>query len=262
MKSMNKLDVIEKINRNEMTLSFSSLKEFAKSPLHFIKYKTEEKEQTQAMKIGKAFHVAILEPDKFNTEYSVLLTDMLPFPDKDFRNTENKKAKEQFILESANKTILTEAEYSDIKQYCNIINLNQISKSLLSKVTKTEVKIEYTFNGLNFIGYIDGTGSGLIVDLKKCADASPSTIKRTYFKDKWNLQGYLYCHAIDDFAAFYNIAVDLESVTVVSYSSETKEKSYNELLRLTDAFKRCVDGNLWESGYEFWCENEKGIYTI
>lgn len=261
---MNREDLIQKLQKNEIVLSFSSLKEFSKSPLHFVKYKTEEKEQTQAMKIGKAFHSAILEPDKFNAEYSVLLQESLPFPDKDFRNSENKKAKESIIneCEQSGKIVLQESEYIELKQYCNIINSNQISKSFLNKITKTEVKIEYTFNGLNFVGYIDGIGSGLLLDLKKCADATPKAAIRASYSNMWNLQGYLYSHAIDEFSTFYNIAVDLESVTVLSYSADSKEKAYKELIRLTEAYKRCLDGNLWESGYEFWSDSEKGIYIV
>ncbi|MCC6256213.1 MAG: PD-(D/E)XK nuclease-like domain-containing protein [Ignavibacteriaceae bacterium] len=261
---MSKEELIRKLQKNEIVLSFSSLKEFAKSPRHFVKYKTEEKKQTQAMKIGKAFHCMILEPLKFDELYIVNFQHEMPFPNKDLRNAENKKAKEVLLKEAkeAGKELLTETEYEELKTYQRIINDNQISKSLLNKITKTEVKIEYVFNGLNFIGYIDAIGNGMILDLKKCADATPKVAIRTSFQNLWNLQGCLYTFAIDEFMTFYNIAVDLESVTVLNYSSEAKEAGFNQLQKLTDNFKKCIDGNLWDSGYEFWADNQKGMYTI
>ena len=62
---------IDSIMQGKAALSFSSLKAFRQSPKHFYNYKFD-KETTKAMTEGKMFHLAILEPEKFKSEYWVL----------------------------------------------------------------------------------------------------------------------------------------------------------------------------------------------
>ena len=49
---MNYQELIKKIKSKDITLSFSSLKQFAKSPEHFIRYKLEKFLPTPAMIFG------------------------------------------------------------------------------------------------------------------------------------------------------------------------------------------------------------------
>ena len=59
-------------NKEYYPLSFSSIKNFATSPAHFIAYKNREQHETPAMRFGTAVHKAILEPFDFIKEYKVL----------------------------------------------------------------------------------------------------------------------------------------------------------------------------------------------
>lgn len=45
-------EIIDKLQSGEMVLSFSAIKEFAKSPAHFMAYKLGDKKQTAPMKKG------------------------------------------------------------------------------------------------------------------------------------------------------------------------------------------------------------------
>ena len=54
-----------------LPLSFSSVKEFAKSPNHFLAYKNKTRTATSAMTRGSALHTFVLEPDEFEKRYLV-----------------------------------------------------------------------------------------------------------------------------------------------------------------------------------------------
>lgn len=261
-----KENLIKQLENGDFLLSYSGIKNFALSPASFIAYKLEDKSQTKAMKMGSALHCAILEPEEFEKRYIVLTKEMLPNPDKDFRDIANNQFKKQFIANAENesKEILDPSEFEECKLYQKLCFENQISKYYLENLTKTEQYAEWTFKGLKWRGYIDGIGNGYILDLKKVADASPDKIKRSAIYDGWHMQGALYLHSnyADEFTGFYNLAIDKVSPAVFQLGEFNFQKALSELSNLVDNFKRCIDLNLWDSGYEFWAENNKGIFTI
>ncbi len=55
----------------ERPLSFSSIKQFIRSPQHYIQYLTQERKQTDAMLLGSVVHNLILQPEKFNDNFAV-----------------------------------------------------------------------------------------------------------------------------------------------------------------------------------------------
>ncbi|MEO0900010.1 MAG: PD-(D/E)XK nuclease-like domain-containing protein, partial [Bacteroidota bacterium] len=93
-------------------LSYSSLKEFGKSPLHYIEYLTKPSVSSQAMIAGKLFEALLFEKD-IETDFLVFEK---PLPDKDFRNKENKQARSLAFLEAATngKEVIESFEYQRI----------------------------------------------------------------------------------------------------------------------------------------------------
>lgn len=53
--------------------------------------------------LGSYFHGMILEFDKISSEFSVWKNDMKPFPDKNYTNTQNRKARDEYIAISEAK---------------------------------------------------------------------------------------------------------------------------------------------------------------
>ena len=53
-------DLIRRIENKEEYLSYSSLREFAISPRHFLRYKMKQKEQTPAMVFGSLVDCMLL----------------------------------------------------------------------------------------------------------------------------------------------------------------------------------------------------------
>lgn len=70
-------------------MSFSSLMKFLRSPLHMLHDKEQEdKEETEALRFGKAFHCLVLEPDKWDERFVMIPEDM---PERPSQMTMNAK---------------------------------------------------------------------------------------------------------------------------------------------------------------------------
>lgn len=89
-----------------------------KTPFHYYykKFLAKEEEPTESLIIGTAYHCLILEPEDFENRFTVFKKSMIPFPDKDFRNQENKAFKDNFMKEAKekNKIVLTEEQYNEL----------------------------------------------------------------------------------------------------------------------------------------------------
>jgi len=88
-------------------LSYSSLKEFAKGPLHYLEYLTKPPTTSAAMAEGKAFEACLLGRD-LDAEFVIFKK---PEPEKDFRYKVNQQAKKEakaLALSSSRELILAD----------------------------------------------------------------------------------------------------------------------------------------------------------
>lgn len=263
-----KQEIIDKLQSGEMVLSFSAIKEFAKSPAHFMAYKLGDKKQTAAMKKGTMIHCAILEPEELEKRYCILEPSMLPNPDKDFRNTENKNFKAEFEAKAAleNKEIIDPVEWRNLIAHRDLAYNNEVVSPYLNNLIKRENYAEWDFAGFHWRGVRDGVGKSYVLDLKTVADATPDKVCRFLAQqEKYHWQQFLYKQAPDvsPFYTSFNLLVDGDmgiSLFEISWSKLAQAES--ELLRLLDKFKMCIDQNLWHQNYEFWADNTKGYFEI
>ena len=71
-------------------LSYSGMKELARSPAHYKAWLTDKREETKALRIGKAVHCAFLQPDLWAKTYKAI-------PACDRRTKEGKALYEAFM---------------------------------------------------------------------------------------------------------------------------------------------------------------------
>lgn len=260
-------EIIDKLQNGEMVLSFSAIKEFAKSPAHFMAYKLGDKKQTPAMKKGTMVHCAILEPEELEKRYCVLEKDMLPNPDSDFRNTENKNFKKQFEEKAASegKEIIDPDEWQNIIAHRDLAYNNEVIAPYLNKLVLKESYAEWEFAGFKWRGVRDGVSHNFVLDLKTVADANPKKIKWVAEEEKYHWQQLLYKQSPDimPFYGSFNLLVDGNmGIAMFELTWSKLARAESELLKLIDKFKMCIDQNLWHQNYEFWSENSKGIFEI
>lgn len=265
---MTREELITQINSGDFTLSFSAIKEFAKSPSHFINYKLGDKKETPAMKKGTLIHCAILEPQELEKRYCILNRSDLPNPEMDFRNTENKEFKKKFEAQAelSGKEIIDPIEWEEAIKHRDLAYNNEIVSPYLKNLKHTEFKTSWDFGGYKWRGIIDGLSSSYVLDLKTVADASPDRLKYLCIGEKYHWQQFLYRQServIFYFNAF-NLLVDGNyGISLLKITEDQLFLAQSELEKMLEKFKICLDNNLWHMNYEFWSNNqEKGYFTI
>ena len=208
-------------------LSYSSLKEFGKSPAHFIAYKNKERTESAAMRFGTAVHSAVLEPEKFKAEY--LTTDVR-------RGT---KAHKALMEENPEKSFLNGSDWFGIGRIKDNVQRNELASDLLNHCDKIEQLVEGEIEGIPFRGFVDAMSSDYLVDLKTTKDGSEREFQRSAFNFKYYLQAAVYREltGVDDF--WIITAENSAPYTITPYlmSQSYLDRGYAELMKLISDFK-------------------------
>jgi len=218
-------------------LSFTALKEFAKSPNHFLAYKSKETTDSPAMRRGRLIHKLVLEADEFAKEFAVA-------PTCDRRTKVGKELWHdfEFFCTNNNITPVTQQEYNEADAVARAIEKNKVSRDLLRSCRHFEQHIEGDIFGIEFHGYVDAMGDCL-VDLKTTQAADPDTFTRTIINNKYYLQAAIYCH-LTGIERFLFIAAETASpynVAVYELSSEWFTLGQHYLETYIEQFKRWVE---------------------
>ncbi len=162
----------------------SDLDKIARSPLH---WKHAEREETAAMRIGSAVHCAVLEPDRFATEYVIA-------PECDKRT---KAGKEQWLeFEGANygKTVLSREDgllchniAGRVRAHPRVADFlahGQPEMSALWKDAEFGTRCRARYDWLQ--------DAGVILDLKTTQDASPAAFAKSCASFRYHVQAAWY----------------------------------------------------------------------
>lgn len=162
----------------------SLLDQVARSPLHARAYLDGVKQDaTPAMVFGSAFHSAVLEPEKFASEYAVFDGD---------RRTKDGKARYEEL--SARATVISATDHDAITAMAKAIRHHQNAGKLLQDgVAETSVFWEDGDSGLGMKCRADWMRSdGIIVDVKTCEDASPAGFAKSVATYRYHVQAAHY----------------------------------------------------------------------
>lgn len=261
------LQKIEEIESGDFTLSYSSIKEFAKSPMHFINHKIGEKKQTVAMKQGSLIHCAILEPEELEKRYAILHKKDLPNPEMDFRNSDNNKYKKQFETkaEAEGKEIVTPEQWEDACQRRDLAYNNEVIAPYLKGLRRKEWDCIWEFGGYNWRGTIDGLGPSYVLDLKTVDSAMPEKASYKARQEKYHWQQFLYKQAkeVPFYFNNYNLLVDGEmGMTLLKIEFSALSLAESQVIKTLEQFKICTENRLWNQNYEFWAKNTEGVYIF
>ena len=217
-------------------LSYSALKAFAKSPNHFIHYKTKPQPDAQHFAFGRATHGYILERDKFEDQFLIM-------PKVDRRTKAGKEQYAELMSNAGERQLVDESDMATIKAMTYAVNESGNAMQLLSN-TQRELHKEGDIQGVPFHGYADAVNDQYAIDLKTCRDASPGAFMRDAHNLDYHLQAAVY-RALFNVDRFYWIAVEKEAphnVTVYMQSADAAQKSDFYLSELIKKWK-AWDGN-------------------
>lgn len=258
-----KEEIIEGFRNNTKHLSYSSLKEFAKSPSSFMQYQLRERVQTDAMMEGIIFHTLVLEPekakDKFYTDAEIVASigGAKPRATKAY-----KEWRAQQILERPKAILIGADKLQSLEQMANAVRFNPVSRKLLEGEGQNEMNLEFEYGGFKFKGAIDRKTDNFIMDLKKTKDADPNRFKRDFFNLSYHIQSALYTIGNEEDLPYYVVAADSNmQVSVYEVGDSLIQKGFEIIDNLLKDFKICLEKGSFEDSYDFRGE-KKGMYFI
>lgn len=232
---------------NSDGVSRSQLMRFMKSPRHYINPKTFK--STPSMVLGSLVHCLILEPVLFEKEFAVI-------PAINKRTKIGKSEWEAFETEHAGKLLITEEQLLTARHMCASVISNEEASELLSPGSLIEQSIFWTDEEsamqLKSRPDIWYRNSGLVVDLKTTADASPWSFGNSAWKFGYFLQAAFVKEALESIGEpmtrFVIIAVE-NTAPFVPAVYIMDEQSINfavdQLHRLRNDLKSCIENNAW-----------------
>lgn len=225
-------------------LSASGLKALAQSPAHY-QASRQYREETPAMRLGSAFHCAVLEPERFDTEYASADFD---------RRTKSGKARAA-ELEASKTLLLSRDDFDAVQRMRDAIFAHRTASELLqTRGGVAESSWFATVDGVECKCRPDWLlmGDSIIVDLKSTLNANPKDFGRTVFNFGYHLQA---CHYLRVLQAaevraerFVFVACEKAApfgVSVHILDDAAMELGYTQHNRLLDLYRHCLAVNEW-----------------
>ena len=244
------------IDINQRPLSFSSLSNFAISPIHYIKYITQPKTTSPQMQLGSLVHTLILEPNEAS-KYIVS-------PKFDLRKKADKEAKEEFELANIGKEVIDPDVWQQAKDMQESVYSYKKAQSVLNNMYETEKEFKINILDLPMRGFIDGIGKMIdnhyIIELKTSKTSDPNEVPKDFFNKKYYIQAAVYTLALrklgiigqDEYPPFMYIVVESTSpyiTTVFQAEQAYVDYGIQELYRLLNDFRSWMELGFPVSGY-------------
>ncbi len=225
--------------------NFSKLKLFLTSPAHYKAGEDEEKEETDAMRIGSICHSLVLEGKKFDDLYAIKPAGM------SFATKEGKAWRD-----AQTKPILKEEDANSIPRIAEAIAANPAARKIIESCPHRETPIFGTIQGVPCKSLIDFNGQdwGIhrIGDLKSTLDASPRAFGKTVAQMHYDLQYALSSsllalqHGLESPPEWFWIAAEKKApfYSQVYTAEEFYQSGMEKLERVLTLFKECqASGN-------------------
>lgn len=273
MSGKNEYDqLIADLEAGDVSLSYSSIKQFMKSPRHFISYKLKEFEPTDAMNEGTLCDMLLTEPDKVESTFGVIPTtcnkssksgvaafeEFLQISVPDWKS---RGAVIDAALSATGKIFVDKSVWDKCVRIADKVKTNYASAWILENSEQNQAEVSFEDFGWTWRGRMDLYCPGFFTaDLKKTSDADPQFFHRQIRKLKYDLQGAIYNHGKDQ--PYFIIGYDNQAaVSVTQLKPSAMQSAWGHLARTMDKFNECVALNQWNRSYDFWPSNHQGIYT-
>lgn len=235
-------------------LSHSWMNRLKQSPAHLISYLSEENKDTPALRLGRAIHAAVLEPERFRAEFAWAPAGL------DRRTKEGKETWAALVAAHGAENLLSCDEFETCEAMRKRVWSRSAARTLLGGEGECELSVVWDNAGILAKARADRMSwklkGGTVVDLKSTGDASLAEFERSIFKfgyhrqAAWYLQGFQ-AHKIE-VAHFCIIAVEKEppyEVGVYRITDEAINAGWQQIEPVLDVYRRCLESNEFP-GYE------------
>lgn len=232
-------------------VSKSAITEFARTPMHYKAWVDGlvKDEETDALAFGRAFHCALLEPEKFSRSYAVAPY----FGDRRFKGPKAERA--AWVAKHQGCAILEADDGAAIEGMVGAIRKHPLASRMIGEgeaeltaiwtdpETKLRCKARADFYSKKL---------RMILDAKSCEDASPEGFRRSAFKYRYHWQHAIYRGG---FAAlgekvehFVLLAVEKKppfAIGVYELDDRGVLIAHDRVRALVDFMGHCVRSNVW-----------------
>lgn len=231
--------------------SNSRLSKLLRSPAHLRAYLDEPPEDREALIIGRAAHMAVLEPSDFDSKYARLIEG----------HGATKAVKEaRAALEAKHGVgyVLKPDEYDCATSIREAIRSHAKAAKLLHGEGRVELSVVWVDRdtGLlmkaRFDKHAPTFAGGAIVDLKSCRDASKDAFAKAIHDHGYARQGALYLEGAEANGIkaehFVNVCVEKErpfAVAIYRIDEASLARGATQLKRLKASYAECLATNTW-----------------
>lgn len=249
--------------------SNSRLNKLARSPAHLKAYLEEPDADTKALRIGRAIHTAVLEPDLFSMTFTVADRCEATYKTgaRSGERCENAgsiySAREGWLCgqhkgkqteSDDERTVLAPDAYATALAARDAIYRHPGAKTLLDDAHEKELVVVWADpeTGVLCKARYDALTRkfGAIIDLKSCTDASKRAFERTIYARGYDIQGAHYLNGAEAndiplMHGFVHVAVEKEVPVAAAYRLDDKvvEAGRARLSRLLKMYDRCMTTN-------------------
>lgn len=180
----------EHYHADRTAISSTSVRKALKSPHAFYRCHVLDldREETPAMKFGTAFHMAILEHERFREFYVV---------QPEFSGTGMRERKANWLAaQNHHAVILKQDEYDDLMGMMESVSNHAEAKELLTNSqTEQSGMFRDPDTGIlcKFKADFLHTGHNVLGDVKTTLDCTHDAFSRTIFNQRYDIQLYMYC---------------------------------------------------------------------
>ena len=229
-------------------ISKTALDKVDQSPAHYLHWLQEpEPEPTDAMQTGKAFHMAVLEPDLFESE-------VITAPEVNKRTNKGKQELKDFHAEHSDKLILRPDQTEIVQAMRDSIYQHRAARACLSAAGFPEVSVfwEDFVTGETLKCRPDHwRQDNIILDLKAVRDASPEGFRKAIFNYRYHVQAALYQDGVQEAygerpQGFIFVACEKEPpymVGVYTLDLQSLQLGHMEYRRNLETLNRCKATN-------------------
>jgi len=277
-------NLIGRLQRKEETLSYSSLKEFGKSPRNFINYKlAPRKPQTESQVFGSVCDCLLTEPEKFDLKYCVV--DNVPTTENQIgfcndlisgstpeqaKTNNNPRGDAQGLAEyyksycetikSGKQSISTATKEQCIAIVENL-NKSELVMQFIDSCDKFQNKKEWEYKGWKFKGFTDAEGRMLIIDFKYSKDANPEMFERDIIKYDYYMQMGMYAQEDESLPECYFIVYDKSmNFSVIKLDWSLLSYGIRKYQYLVTKLNQCIYENRFNESYNFFDVEIKTVF--
>jgi len=256
-------------------LSYSSLKEFRKSPLHYMHYRDKVwMPPTDAMKIGLLAEHLLIESSKWEDKF-------IMSPDINRRTNAGKEEYSKFIEQAdlQGKTIINTDMLAKADAMVEVAMMNPMIVELLKYKTRTQKKLFWRehveWNGNDYfipmIGYTDFEYSNtelISIDVKTCRDASNDKFGRDvgnmWYYGQMGVYSMGYHKTEYKFPKMMWVVMETTEPygsNVIELSQRDLDYAKAEVKALLVKFVQCLEEKRFDEDYKFFLRPEQTYNT-